>query len=38
MASYRELLIEAVAEQDDELITKYLEGEELSEAEIVFAD
>jgi len=32
--SFREKLIEAVAEADDELINKYLEGEELSEDEI----
>ncbi|HLH20985.1 MAG TPA: elongation factor G [Chloroflexota bacterium] len=31
---YREMLIEAVAEVDDDLITKYLEGEALSEDEI----
>ena len=31
----RERLIEAVAESDDELAERYLEGEELSEAEIV---
>ncbi len=31
---YRAKLIEAVAEQDDELMMKYLEGEELSEEEI----
>ncbi|MBI2322406.1 MAG: elongation factor G [Chloroflexi bacterium] len=31
---WREKLIEAAAETDDELIAKYLEGEELSEAEI----
>ncbi|MCL2382862.1 MAG: elongation factor G [Oscillospiraceae bacterium] len=30
----RALLLEAVAEQDDELMMKYLEGEELSEEEI----
>jgi elongation factor G len=33
-ASYRERLIEAIAETDDELINKFLEGEELSEAEL----
>jgi len=33
-ASYREQLIEAVAETDDELITKYLEGEPLTDEEI----
>ncbi|HEY7063986.1 MAG TPA: elongation factor G [Chloroflexota bacterium] len=31
---YREMLIEAVAEVDDDLIAKYLEGEALSEDEI----
>lgn len=31
---YRAKLVEAVAEQDDELMMKYLEGEELSEEEI----
>ena len=31
---YRAKLIEAVAEQDDDLMMKYLEGEELSEEEI----
>lgn len=35
VASYRELLVEAVAEQDDELMTKYLDGEELSDEELV---
>jgi elongation factor G len=34
LQSYREMLIEAVAEVDDDLITKYLEGEALSEDEI----
>ncbi|TAK35323.1 MAG: elongation factor G [Chloroflexota bacterium] len=33
-ASLREQLVEAIAETDDELITKYLEGEELSEDEL----
>lgn len=33
--SARERLIEAVAESDDELAERYLEGDELSEAEIV---
>ncbi|MFJ9783905.1 elongation factor G [Amycolatopsis sp. NPDC101161] len=33
-AEYREKLIEAVAETDDSLMEKFLEGEELSEAEI----
>ena len=32
--SYREKLVEAAAENDDALITKYLEGEELTEEEI----
>ena len=31
---YREKMIEAVAEQDEELMMKYLEGEQLSEEEI----
>ncbi|HHW31153.1 MAG TPA: elongation factor G [Clostridiaceae bacterium] len=31
---YRDILIEAVAEQDEELTIKYLEGEELTEEEI----
>ena len=31
---YREKMIEAVAEQDEELMMKYLEGEELTEEEI----
>ncbi|GIW08841.1 MAG: elongation factor G [Dehalococcoidia bacterium] len=35
VASYREMMVEAVAEQDDELMTKYLEGEELSDDEII---
>ena len=34
VAKYREALIEAAAEVDDELITKYLEGEELTNEEI----
>jgi elongation factor G len=33
-AEYRTKLIEAVAETDDELMNKYFEGEELTEAEI----
>ncbi|OUL32520.1 translation elongation factor G [Nostoc sp. T09] len=33
-AEYRTKLIEAVAETDDNLMTKYFEGEELTEAEI----
>jgi len=32
--SYREKLVEAVVEVDDELITKYLDGEEISEEQI----
>ncbi len=32
---YKEQLIEAAAEADDELLTKYLEGEELSDEEIL---
>lgn len=34
-AEYREKMIEAVAETDEELMIKYLEGEELTEDEIV---
>lgn len=34
VAEYREKLIEAVAEHDDELMLKYLEGEEITEDEI----
>lgn len=34
VAKYRETLLEAAAEADDELLNKYLEGEELSPAEI----
>jgi len=34
IARYREMLIEAVSEQDDDLLTKYLEGEELTLEEI----
>jgi elongation factor G len=33
----REQLVEAIAETDDELISKYLEGEELAEAEVMAA-
>jgi elongation factor G len=33
-AQYRDQLLEAVAETDDDLITKYLEGEELTEEEV----
>ena len=33
-AKYRQILLDAVAECDDELMMKYLEGEELTEAEI----
>ncbi|MEB3328001.1 MAG: elongation factor G [Candidatus Sericytochromatia bacterium] len=32
---YRHQMVEAAAEQDDELLNKYLEGQELSEAEII---
>lgn len=32
---YREILVEAVAETDEELMMRYLEGEELTEEEIV---
>ncbi|GAH78606.1 unnamed protein product, partial [marine sediment metagenome] len=35
--SYRENLVEAAVEVDDELLTKYLEGEELSNDEILLA-
>jgi elongation factor G len=35
VARYREMLLESVAEQDDELMTKYLEGEALSEEEVI---
>jgi elongation factor G len=34
VARYREQLVEAIAEADDELINKYLEGEELSPEEL----
>lgn len=34
VASFHEKLVEAVAETDDDLITKYLEGEELTEEEL----
>jgi elongation factor G len=34
VASYREALVEAAAENDDELLMKYLDGEELTTAEI----
>ena len=34
-AEYREKLVEAVSEQDEELMMKYLEGETLTEKEIV---
>jgi len=33
--AYKETLIEAAAEADDDLLAKYLEGEELSDAEII---
>ncbi len=35
--TYREKMLEAVAETDDELMEKYLEGEEISEAEVAKA-
>ncbi len=35
VAQHREKLVEAVSEHDDELMMKYLEGEELSEEEII---
>ncbi|MGD0765089.1 MAG: elongation factor G [Dehalococcoidia bacterium] len=34
VARHREQLVEAVAETDDDLLTKYLEGEELSQEEL----
>jgi elongation factor G len=34
VARYREQLVEAVAETDDELLTKYLDGTELTDAEL----
>jgi elongation factor G len=34
VAKYKEILVEAAAENEDELITKYLEGEELTSEEI----
>jgi elongation factor G len=34
VSRYREQLVEAIAEADDELINKYLEGEELSQEEL----
>ena len=37
VASAREQLVEAVAEADDDLLAKYLEGEELSEEELTGA-
>lgn len=35
VAEYREKLVEAVAESDEELMMKYLDGEELTEEEII---
>jgi len=37
VAAAREQLVEAVAEADDDVLNKYLEGEELSEAELTAA-
>ncbi|MEW6698519.1 MAG: elongation factor G [Bacillota bacterium] len=37
VAEYREKLLEAVAESDEELMMKYLEGEELTEEEVKLA-
>jgi len=37
VAEYREKLLEAVAESDEDLMMKYIEGEELTEEEIVSA-
>ncbi|WP_422447020.1 elongation factor G [Thermoanaerobacterium sp. DL9XJH110] len=34
MENYRSMIVEAVAETDDELLTKYLEGEELTDDEV----
>jgi elongation factor G len=34
MENYRSMMVEAVAETDDELLMKYLEGEELTDEEI----
>jgi elongation factor G len=34
MERYREMLVEAVSEQDDDLLTKYLEGEEITSDEL----
>lgn len=36
-AEYRTKLIEAVAEQDDDIMVKYLEGEEISQEELIAA-
>ncbi|MDD5794234.1 elongation factor G [Clostridium sp. HCP1S3_B4] len=36
-AEYRNIMIEAIAETDEELMMKYLEGEEITEEEIVAA-
>jgi len=35
VAKYREALVEAAAENDDELLSKYLDGEELTNEEII---
>ncbi|MEG6617507.1 elongation factor G [Peptococcaceae bacterium 1198_IL3148] len=37
VAEYREKLLEAVADSDEELMMKYLEGEEISEEELIAA-
>ena len=37
VAAAREMLIESVAETDDDLLNKYLEGEEISDAELTTA-
>lgn len=35
VATYKEALVEAAAEADDDLLNKYLEGEELTDAEVM---
>ena len=37
VAEYREKLLDAVAETDEDLMMKYLEGEELTQEEIIKA-